>query len=84
MNSYFYMTQNKTAYLHKSIHYNTVKTIYNVTIKENTLAAAQGKIPYKVLVKLQACSCNITKNELSLVLHWYLSKISFTFYEHPT
>ena len=46
MNSYFYMTQTKkTAYLHKAIHYNTIKTIYNVTIKKNTLAAAQGKIP---------------------------------------
>ena len=42
MNSYFYMTQTKqNCILHKAIHFNAVKTIYNVTIKKNTQAATQ-------------------------------------------
>ena len=40
--TFLYMTkQNKIPCLHKVIHYNTVKTIYNVTIKKNTQAAPQ-------------------------------------------
>ena len=31
----------KTTYLHKAIYCDTVKIIYNITIKKNTQAAAQ-------------------------------------------
>ena len=45
MNSFFiWQKGSKTAYLHKAIHYNTVKTIYIINIWKNTQATSCLKI----------------------------------------
>ena len=66
----------------------TPKKIYNMTTKKRQLLKViqrkfaslnQNHVSYNILVKLQACSCNISKNGLLLVFHRFFSKIRLLF-----